>query len=101
MNDCNRTSQNTLDLSVVVDGYLARIMMSCKTSVAHTAKQQIMRMKHTRDSIEKELLSIKQSGGIFQWLKRQKQVANLKRKLLAIDEKIVQWINSFYKYFLS
>lgn len=102
MKHYTKRATDTLDLIVVVDVYLTRIRATCKSAVAHTAQAQVERLKATRAALERDLAKIQgKVTGVITWLKNRAAVGEIKKRLSEINNQIVTWINSVYRYFLA
>jgi hypothetical protein len=93
-------AHDSLDLVVVVDVYLSRIKTACKSSVAHSAQRQVERFKASKIRLERELFEAQAKVSFFSWFRVQGRVREIKRKLVEIEDQIVNWINSVYRYFI-
>ncbi len=98
-----KRAQDSLDILVVADVFMANVKKSCKAAVAHSISQKISNFKKVKSSLEAQLkgMTAKMSGGFFAWIKYRSAVRELKNKMAEVNRNLVAWINSTYKYFFA
>lgn len=95
----SRRAEDNVNLFAIVDAHLERIKASGKKTIAHSAEQRCLRLTDAKRKLELKLESLKaKSGGLFGWMRNISAVKKIKKQISVINEMIVAWINSIYKY---
>lgn len=97
-----KRAQDRLEISLVVEYYLSKITSSCKGAVAHAVSEKVDRMVVAKKKLEAKLEVLSQgTKGLFKRLKAISEVRRIKREIAALNNKMVEWLNVVYSYFLS
>lgn len=96
-------AQDSLDILLVADIFIAKVKKTCKAAVAHTISKKMSCFAHTKVRLESQLkvLTKKVGNGFFAKLKYRTVIRELKAKLSEVNRQIVDWINSTYRYFFA
>ncbi len=95
-------AQDRLDISLVVEYYLSKITSACKGAVAHAVSEKIDRLVVAKKHLETKLAVLSSSTkGFFKRLKAASEARKIKREIASINNKMVEWLNVVYSYFLS
>lgn len=104
MNTLNYTkrAQDRLDISLVVEYYLSKITSACKGAVAHAVSEKIDRLVMAKKSLEAKLVVLShETKGFFKRFKAISEARKIKREIATLNDKMVEWLNVVYSYFLS
>lgn len=95
-----KRAQDSLDLLVVSDVFLAKVKKVCKAAVAHSISQKVEALTNAKLALEWQL---KQLGGMgfFAKLAQYKSIRAIKARIAEVNTALVDWINSTYRYFFA
>jgi small-conductance mechanosensitive channel len=95
-----KRAQDSLDLLVVSDVFLAKVKKACKAAVAHSISQKVEALTSAKRALDSQL---KQLGGMgfFAKLAQHKTIRAIKKRIAEVNTALVDWINSTYRYFFT
>ncbi len=105
LNSYKKRAADSLDLIVVVDVCVNKIRSSrtaeSKNTFAYVTEKQILKMRSKKIKLEKKLNSLmkKSRKGLLSYLKSAFEIRKLKSLIVEINNSIVSWVNSIYRYF--
>lgn len=97
-----KRAQDRLDLSLIVEFYLSKITSACKGAVAHAVSGKIGRLITAKSELEMTLETLADKARSFLGkLRTRGEIKRIKREIVAINSRMVEWLNMVYTYFLS